>query len=81
MPEPLLEVRHLSLHYHPHRHEVLRAVDDVIDLAAHAARGAVAELHDLRAGLHQSTQDRALAHDLGVVGGVGRGRHRRDQGV
>jgi oligopeptide/dipeptide ABC transporter ATP-binding protein len=34
MPEPLLEVRNLSLHYHPHRHEVLRAVDGV-DLELH----------------------------------------------
>src|ERR671933_1693482 len=34
MPEPLLEVRELSLHYHPHRHEVLRAVDGV-DLTLH----------------------------------------------
>src|SRR3954447_16053493 len=34
MPEALLEVRNLSLHYHPHRHEVLRAVDGV-DLELH----------------------------------------------
>jgi ABC-type oligopeptide transport system ATPase subunit len=34
MPEPLLEVRNLSLHYRPHRHEVLRAVDGV-DLELH----------------------------------------------
>ena len=34
MPEPLLEVRGLSMHYHPHRHEVLRAVDGV-DLTLH----------------------------------------------
>ena len=32
MPEPLLEVRDLSMLYTPHRHEVLRAVDGV-DLA------------------------------------------------
>jgi oligopeptide/dipeptide ABC transporter ATP-binding protein len=32
MPEPLLEVLGLSMHYRPHRHEVLRAVDGV-DLA------------------------------------------------
>jgi oligopeptide/dipeptide ABC transporter ATP-binding protein len=32
MPEPLLEVRNLSMHFRPHRHEVLRAVDGV-DLA------------------------------------------------
>jgi oligopeptide/dipeptide ABC transporter ATP-binding protein len=32
--EPLLEVRGLSMHYHPHRHEVLRAVDGV-DLTLH----------------------------------------------
>ena len=60
---------------------LLRAVDDVVDLTAHTAGGAVAELHDLRAGLDQPPQDRALAHDLRVVGRVGGGRHGRDQRV
>src|SRR5690348_4784652 len=34
MPEPLLEVRELAMHYRPHRKEVLRAVDGV-DLTLH----------------------------------------------
>ena len=46
-----------------------------------AGRGAVAELDDLGAGLDQAAQHGALADDAGVVGGVGRGRHGRDQRV
>ena len=41
----------------------------------------VAELHDPGAHLDQAAQDRPLAHDPGVVSGVRRGRHGRDQGV
>ena len=49
----------------------LRLVDDVVDLAL----AGVADLHDLGAGVDQAAQDRLLAHDLGVVAGVGRDRH------
>src|SRR5690349_22205918 len=41
----------------------------------------VAELDDPGARLHQAAQDGALPDDAGVVAGVGRGRHRGDQGV
>src|SRR4051812_14660458 len=60
---------------------LLRAIDDVVDVTAHAAGGAVAELHDAGAGLDQATEDRALANDLRVVAGVGCGGHRRDERV
>ena len=55
----------------------LRAVDDVVGLGV----GVVAHLHDAGAGLDEAAQDRALADDLGVVAGVGRGGHGGDQGV
>ena len=56
----------------------LGAVDDLVGLAA---VGAVAHLDDLGAGLDEAAQDGALAHDPGVVGGVGRRGDRRDQRV
>ena len=61
----------------------LRPVHHVVDGAGHAlATGrAVAHLHDPGAGLDQPPQDRTLGHDLGVVAGVGRGRHPGDQRV
>ena len=49
----------------------LRLVDHVVDLAL----AGVADLHDLGAGVDQPAQDRLLAHDLGVVAGVGGDRH------
>ena len=55
----------------------LRPVDDVIDVALPG----VAHLHDARASLDQAAQDRALLDDRGVVAGVGRGGHERDEGV
>jgi hypothetical protein len=55
----------------------LGRVDDVVGVAV--AR--VAELHDLGAGLDQAAQDRGLAHDARVVAGVGRRRHRLQEGV
>ena len=64
------------------------AVGDAVDLglgAVHQLVGVavarVAELHDPGAGLDQAAQDRALPDDPGVVAGVGRGRHRREQRV
>jgi oligopeptide/dipeptide ABC transporter ATP-binding protein len=56
MPEALLEVRELSMHYHPHRHEVLRAVDGV-DLTLHRGEtlGLVGE-----SGCGKSTLGRCL---------------------
>ncbi len=56
----------------------LGAVDERVDVPA--ARG-VAELDDLRTGVHEPAQHGALPDDLGVVAGVGRRRHRRDQRV
>src|SRR5699024_1032121 len=56
----------------------LGAVDDLVDLLAVGA--VVAVLHDARAGLDQATQHRLVCDDLGVVRGVGRRRHGRDQG-
>ncbi len=60
-------------------HLGLRAVDDLGDVGA--VRTGVAVLHDPGAGLHQSSQQRLLRDDAGVVAGVGGGRHGRDQGV
>ena len=56
MPEPLLEVRGLAMHYTPHRHEVLRAVDGV-DLTLHKGEtlGLVGE-----SGCGKSTLGRCL---------------------
>ena len=61
----------------------LRAIDDLVDLAAAdlPLRAPVPELHDARAGLDQAPQDRLLGDDLRVVAGVCRGRHARDEGV
>ncbi len=61
----------------------LRPVDHIIDGARHtlATGGAVAHLDDPGASLDQPPQDRSLGHDLGVVTGVGRGRHSGDQRV
>ena len=39
----------------------------------------VAHAHDVGAGLDESAQQRLLAHDVGVVLGIGRRRGRRDQ--
>ena len=55
----------------------LRVVDDVVDLAL----AGVAEGGDAGAGLDQAAQDRLVAHDLGVVAGVGRDRDVGRQGV
>ena len=41
----------------------------------------VAELGDLVADADELAQDAGLAHDLGVLAHVGRGRHDLDQGV
>ena len=46
-----------------------------------ARGGVVAHLHDPGAGRDQPAQGGPLGHDLRVVAGVGRGRHRRDQRV
>ena len=54
----------------------LGAVDDVVDVAL--ALG-VAHLDDAGAGLDQPAQHGPLVDDLGVVAGVGGGRHRLDQ--
>src|SRR6266487_3860776 len=51
----------------------LGAVDDLVDLAALAVRGAVPELDDPGAGLDQPAQHGSLGDDLGVVAGVGGG--------
>ena len=59
---------------------LLRAVDDVVDVAL-AARGAVAQLDDAGAGLDQPPQHGLLGHDRGVVAGVGGRGRRRDQRV
>ncbi len=45
------------------------------------ALSGVAVLDDAGACVDQAPQDRLLAHDLGVVGGVGSDRHRRRDGV
>src|SRR5688572_9922325 len=45
---------------------LLRAVDDVVDVAL-AAGGAVAELDDARARLHEAPQHGLLGDDRGVV--------------
>ena len=55
----------------------LGAVDHVVDLAL----AGVAQLSDARAGLDQPAQHRLVAHDLGVVAGVGRDRHVGREGV
>ncbi len=55
----------------------LGGVDDRVDLAV----AGVTHLRDAGAGLDQAAQDGALGHDLGVVAGVGRGRHRGQQRV
>jgi hypothetical protein len=59
---------------------LLRAVDDVVDVAT-GPGGAVTELDDARARLDQAAQDRPLPDDVGVVAGVGRRGHRRDERV
>jgi len=58
-------------------HLGLRPVHQVVGVGL--AR--VAELDDPRARFHQAAQDSALTDDARVVAGVGRGRHRGDQGV
>ena len=60
---------------------LLGEVHDVVDVAPLPVGGAVAHGHDARARLDQTTQHRPLGHDAGVVGGVGRRRHQRDEGV
>ncbi len=57
----------------------LRAVDDLGDVGA--LRAGVAVLHDARARLHKTAQQRLLRDDARVVPRVGCGRHRRDQRV
>ncbi len=57
----------------------LCAVDHLGHVGALGAR--VAVLDDPGAGLHEAPQQRLLGHDGRVVARVGRGRHRRDQGV
>lgn len=67
---------------------VLLARQGVLDFGFHRVLyvvelpfAGVAQLRDPRSGLNQAAQDRVLVDDLGVVGGVGRGRHGLDQGV
>jgi oligopeptide/dipeptide ABC transporter ATP-binding protein len=56
MPEPLLEVQGLSMHYHVHRHEVLRAVDGVdLSIARGETLGLVGE-----SGCGKSTLGRCI---------------------
>ena len=57
----------------------LGAVDDLGDVGPLGA--GVPVLHHPGAGFHQAAQHRFLGDDAGVVAGVGRGRHRRDQRV
>ena len=51
----------------------LGPVDDVLDVALALA---IPHLDDPRAGLDEPAQHRSLVDDLGVVGGIGRRRHR-----
>ena len=55
----------------------LGPVDDLVDLAL----AGVPHLGDPGAGVDEPPQDRLLAHDLGVVAGVGGDRHARREGV
>jgi hypothetical protein len=52
-------------------------IHDIVGVAF----GVVAHLHDAGAGLDEAAQHRLLADDRGVVAGIGRGRHRGDEGV
>src|ERR1700742_537787 len=65
MPEPLLEVRDLSVHYRPHRHEVLRAVDGVdLELQRGETLGLVGE-----SGCGKSTLGRCIVGLYEPTGG------------
>ena len=61
----------------------LRPIDDLVDLAAAgiALVAAVPELDDPGSRLDQAAQNGLLRDDLGVEGGVGRGRHGGHQRV
>jgi hypothetical protein len=51
----------------------------LVDQVLHLAVRAVAQLHDLGAGIHQAPKDRAFSNDLGVIPGVGCGGYGLDQ--
>jgi hypothetical protein len=57
----------------------LRTIDDLVDVST--VGPVVAELHDPSTGFHETAQHRLSRDDLGVIPGVGRGGHSRDQGM